>query len=333
MSLSQEIDCPDEIWSKFTFNFVYIEQNFDVYAYLRMILSAIGSLLNLAILAVFYAKNLNSRFEKCLRTYSLASFIILVISFMAKIVDFNLYTTAGFYSRLVLHSAYYVAIAFSRMLETYIIYERIQLYKPGLKFLSKTSLTKLSIQFLVLAILANSSDIALLLNRYALDIVKDCNSTEKFESFLFLEDDFFRFFSYFMLYLNFLVCLIVDISLNLYLLNIMKTLHMKISDTSEIKDRRTERNNAIIAIVLCLISTVFTIVSFFRNFFTINKDLQISELNISSDFVFKLIDFFFIFKFSINFFLFYFLNKKFRESVNRKGNLLSSFLCHKKYMV
>ena len=324
--------CPDESWSKNNQNnIMYIIQDLDIYAYLKMLFSVIGSILNLAILTVFVldAKKFNTRFDKFLRNHSCVSLMVLIVLFIKSFTACGLLTETGFYMRLMFSLVTYIMQSFCHILDTYMIYERIQIYNPKLKFLSKTSTFKLTFLIIILAILENLNEIPLLMNRYSV-IIQKCNGTEtEFKNFIFLNNRYYEIFCYFLLYFEFLLKLIIDLILNVYLLKKMRLLHMKISDTSDIKNKVTERNNTIIAIVLCLISSCLTIVSFMHDFFKIKSNLLVDGLNVSL-LAFKLFDFVLIFKYSLNFFLFYFLNKKFRESVNRLGRLFS---CHKNYMI
>ena len=315
-----EIQCPDSIWSNYTHNFIYVyKARVPGMVYSRMALSLTGCILNLAIFVIFYAKKLDSRFEKCLRDYSLASFIILIIYFTTAFFNFNYYTTVGFYLRVFVYSTLYITLSFTRILDTYIIYERIQLYKPDLKFLSKLKFAKLSAIFLTIAILSNFNEIIMLMHRFAFKISKNCKATKIILSYLFLEKTAFKIFGYIIITSKFLLNFVIVLVLNLYLLKVVKTFHryktcLKISATSDLRNKTRERNNTVIALVLCFISTCLSFVSFFDSFFDMNLGI---DKNKFFELIYILIDFFIMLKFSVNFFLFYFLNRKFKKCINK----------------
>lgn len=324
----EENICLDVISSNITNSFFCVKKMLVCSDYLQLILSSAGCTLNLAILFVFHGNKFKTRFYKLLKFYSYISLIILTEFFIISFTEFNRSIASGFYVRLFFHSLLYTIVTFSRTLDTFIIYERIQLYKPLLKFISKISLGKLVILFFTIAILANLNEIPLLIDRYniEMDMLRKFNVTEKSKSSLFIKKRSFKAFSYFMLISKFLICFTLDLVLSLYLLKIMKSFHRKISDYSEMKNRKAERNNTIIAVFLCLITTTHSIGSFIHNFIYINNDLDLSVFPS----IYTFVNFLIILKYSINFFLFYFFNKKFKDCFRNKCRIL---LCNKKNIV
>jgi hypothetical protein len=330
-----ELDCPTEIWDKYTHYIIYFYQHSRIVAhYLRLITSLTALILNLAVLVVFSMMKFNTRFDKILSTYSFVCFVASAGFFTTNFVNFNYFTTIGFYLRFFFHSVRHVIIAFVRCLDTFIIYERIQLYKPSLKFLSKTSCTKLTVLFLAVATFTHFHDYIIIMNRYAVIIDVECNATEQIKSYLLFKDKNLQTVCFSILVFEFIFYLVLDLVLNLYLLKILKDFHrykncLRISACSMIRNKIVERNNTIIAIALCLITNFLSIALFVEAFFNISIDYYRLELN---KLVSNIIVYFIIFKYSKNFFLFYFLNRKFRKCVNKAAEkccLCSMFFCRK----
>lgn len=321
----EEISCPDGIYSNYTRHFIYITKAYTAWDYVKLCLGTIGCILNLIILIVFYAKKLTTRFERILSTYSFVSFTILAIYSLSIFFNFNFYTTVGFYMRVAFHSALFITISFNSFLDTYMIYERIQLYKPHMKFMLKISFVKLSLVILLLAVLVNIHETTLLLNRYAFHVIDSkCNATARIQSYYF-QSHAFRIICYVTLVSKFVFNLIVDLVLTIYLLRIVRHFHryktgLKILACSKMRSRTKERYNTIIAVVLCLITTVLSLITVIDKFFNIQVELLVIKTSLI---VFNIAEYFIMFKYSINFFLFYFLNRKFRKCVNRVARVFA----------
>lgn len=314
-----EITCPEEIYSNYTRHFMYIEKNRIAFDYATFSLGIIGCILHLIILIVFRVKKLITRFERILSIYSFASFIILAMYALSRIVNFNFYTTVGFYMRVLSHSALYITISYSSIIDTYIIYERIQLYKPHMKFMFKISLVKLSIFFLVLAVIANIPQITLILNRYRYQLIdNNCNVTTQIQSYSF-ESHTYRIICFIILGLQYSFSKFVDLILTIYLLRIFRHFYrnkngLNNSVCAKMTNRTKERNNTIIAVVLCLVSTFLSLITLMDKVFNIQIELLTIRTGLT---IFHVGEILIIIKYSINFFLFYFLNRKFRKCVNR----------------
>ena len=159
----------------------------------------------------------------------------------------------------------------------------------------------------------------MLMHRFAFKISKNCKATKIILSYLFLEKTAFKIFGYIIITSKFLLNFVIVLVLNLYLLKVVKTFHryktcLKISATSDLRNKTRERNNTVIALVLCFISTCLSFVSFFDSFFDMNLGI---DKNKFFELIYILIDFFIMLKFSVNFFLFYFLNRKFKKCINK----------------
>lgn len=318
------IVCPDEIWQDFTYNIIRYYNHNNTVHYLQVIMSGVGSVLNLAILFVFYVKQFNTRFDKLLSAYSFASLVVSIQYLTTCFVNFNFFTKVGFYMRIIDCFINQVFVSFCRILDTFLVYERIQIYKPEIKFLSKTSFTRLIIWILTVAILTDPIEVVVLINGYANQIHDKCTDTENIKNYLILNDLILRIICYSLVAFEFFFYLITDLILTLYLLKILKTFHrykrcLRITACSQIRNRTVERNNTIIVIVLCSISTLISL----AKFFTSSIPIKVFEIN---DDVRRFCESIIIFKYSINFFLFYFLNRKFRRSVNK---IRKSCVCKK----
>lgn len=282
--------------------------------YLRMIMSSIGSVMNLAVLIVFYANKFNTRFDKLISAYSFASLVVSVHYLINCFVSFNYLIKIGFFIRLLFSALNQIFVSFCRNLDTFLVYERIQIYKPEIKFLSKTSFIKLTITILIVAVLTDSLELVTLMDYYACIIYKDCKD-ENLKSYLILENKLLKILCFFMILSELLFYFITDLILTVYLLKILKTFYrykkcLRITACSKIRNKKVKRDNTITGIVLCSLSTLTSLAKFFTTFERI-KFFEISKV------VYTICESFIVIKYSINFFLFYFLNRKFRRSVNR----------------
>lgn len=167
MSLFQTINCTNSSCS--TISETYINST-SILVGILLIISFIGIVFNsISVYIFFISKSMKTRFFQYLKIFSIHSlltnlndflFYILFIALNQTIYmsgDALLYTSETF----IRYHTYFYLLAwsyiytFGGIISIFIVYERLQMYNPGLKFMSKLSPLVISIIVIMVSILIN----------------------------------------------------------------------------------------------------------------------------------------------------------------------------------
>ena len=167
MPLFENINCTNISCSVFSQTYYTLTS---VSCGIMLSFSAIGLIFNSISVNIFLAtKNMDTRFFQYLKIFSTDSLLINLNDFIFYLLFFvvnsnvfvsgpNLLYPNKYY--IYYYSYVYVAVwchvyTFGGLISIFFVYERLQLYNPGLKFLSKLSPKVVSIIMIILSIIIN----------------------------------------------------------------------------------------------------------------------------------------------------------------------------------
>ena len=289
--------------------------------------SLLGIILNSITAFIFiFSNNSSTKFLKFLKFYSLNSLGISLNDF--SFINYYLFTNNYVYiinnkfynesnlTPFIVYLNFFVFFStFSGMLDIFIVYERIQIYLRDLKFLRNKSAAIISFCVLLYSIVLN---IPIGIAREICDVNISIESNVNITIYCYK----LREFHYNNIYLisifvfNFMrdiMNFIIEIILNIVLMLTMRRYYnnrmaLNISNMNLFEFRRTDTNNAKIALFLNFISAFFHMTSF--STVILIKYFSFSYFHIFS----KIIILAYTSRHSMNIFLFLKLNKKFRRN-------------------
>ena len=265
-------------------------------SYTVLLLSLSGFILNSIAFYIFLLRISigSSKFLRLLRVYTCNCVLINLNDIILMIL--TLTATGTVYSyKTVQHSSSFIFIffyifiyktiwsltfTFSSLLDLAIVYERILLYLPSLKFLRKTSVSNISFGILVCAIAINLPIfLSRNLEQYEFKFNENLTATVYIDTFKeYKYQGIFLVAYYTSLILRDLIQLVLDICFNIALM-IMVFNHYKMKSSLSKNNQRTSvsnktlLNNTLIAFIICLFSDIIPLLP--------------SSLNLSRNFYFK----------------------------------------------
>jgi len=257
------------------------------------------------------------------RAFTYANLFILVVtallnfsSFFIFFKNMNINKNGWFHYVFYISMSFLIGIVytFKAVFEFFLVYERIQLFNPRLKFCADFSVLTISFFILVFSILINTLGIM----RYTLkiDVLRGVNRTiEIFDKF---------------------VILIIEISANVVLVVTMKKFYLKKKylqnpgrrfallersssakrNKRPISQKKFKLNNVKISFILSFILTIYR---FLEACWYLTKMLAYRKIPTCFRLIVNYLEHFLILsRLTFIFFIFYFLNRKFRSLVNQK---------------
>ena len=206
-----------------------------------------------------------------------------------------------------------ISYSFGSLLDTYLVYERIQLLRAELKFIKNTPVW---IVALFLLFIACSLNITVYLSREVNVRILNTNTSNK--TLYFIDTTYisqnigFIFYTYFNNFVRDGITVLIDILFNISLVQSMKRFnarHLFLSTQSHSVSilKKSERKNIFIAFILCLMSVFIHIVSF------LTFMLFISGLKSVWTFTSLINGILHSIKNAMNFFIYLLLNEKFKK--------------------
>jgi len=320
-----------------------LEQCYNKFANLNSIrisyyaVSTLAILLNIASIVVFSLGKFNTKFDKYLKIYSINQVIInshiivnFVLTYYTPGLQLNSKWNLGFWIFTIRVGFYYISMILNDLVDNLMLSEHLTLYSKNWKLCARTSASQLvvivclcSIPFAVFEVvqirgIIKISNLALL-NRFNF-----ANNTKEFyskldsfqapnlvtsEGFKVLENVYFI--------LKFLLFMGVDLYMNILLVFSIKKFYkrikcMNIRDSSNRK--KIKRSNIKIVLVMCLLANILRLMTIlsrlcYRYLYSSSNGKSLRVLD-------EIVGLLISTKSTINFFIFYFLSKKFKEFVN-----------------
>jgi len=286
------------------------------FTYANLFILVITALLNFSSFFIFFMNNFKSKFEQYLKIYSFIS-MFLNLSYLVEILVLGLVNKNGWFHYVFYILMYFligIVYTFKAVFEFFLVYERIQLFNPRLKFCADFSVLTISLFILVFSILINTLGIM----RYTLkiDVLRGVNRIIKiFEKF---------------------VILIIEIFANVVLVVTMKKFYLKKKylqnpgrrfallersssakrNKRPISQKKFKLNNVKISFLLSFILTIYR---FLEACWYLTKMLAYQKIPTCFRLIVNYLENFLILsRLTFIFFIFYFLNRKFRSLVNQK---------------
>ena len=238
---------------------------------------------------------------------------------MISIFVIDTSTSLGFWLVFAIIRIYYIVGYFGQLLDIFIIAERIQLFLGNNRVKSKI-MYKVCTAVIILSVIVSVFESLVVVDSIAyINSLLSCKRLTKYENMNFHKNELFVFFGFFFISLRFLSTFIPDLVLNIILLKCIKRYHnikQRLSSTKDGRIKKSERNNSFIAILLCMISSLLSIslfllgVKYFKNLTKFVSFSQSYQYTLQYEILIGI-------RHSINFFVFYFLSKKFKKTVNK----------------
>ena len=306
---------------------------------MHMCLSAIGVILNSLCVFIFkFSKNMEEKFLILLRHYSFNSLLFNFNVFMVQLVAlclpafaFNWNETGIYfidnYSFVLYYTYIYqniwaILYTYAGILDIFIVYERILLYKPSVNFMRKQTARNISFYVFIFSIIINipviysrqTKEYLLLLDDKEITVyrhgTRDLNENIIILVVTYLAN-FFR---------DITTC-IIEITINIYLILAMfdyyrnkQSVLNRANNTDQITAnniivfRKSDINNSRIAMFICFCSSLSHILVFSILIIFIFADFKVYIIYAYC------IGLFFVIRHSLNFLIFLKLNKKFRRN-------------------
>lgn len=319
-------------------------------SYTFILITLTGSLLNALSLFIFiFSNNMDTKFLRLLKCYIVNSLVVTVNHFVlftllafitsSPLTNRNIYYNRTIMSNSLQFTQYYsyiflpvwtLSYTYGSLLDITIVYERILMYSPKIKFMRNVQIYFYLLVFLLLSCVINlpanlSRDIYSLAMNLTNTPINDTIVVYTIKKRIFYYNDLFTVCLYTSTFMRDILTLVIEIAVTIKLLitiyrfydkkreKVAMTSAEAIKSISELNSdpiifRRTDMRNSQITLYICFISFVSHVGSF--------SALIVLYFNHSDlhTYTIGFFGFFFLVRHSVNFFLFLKLNKKFKRN-------------------
>lgn len=320
------------------------------FSFTFIVITLTGSLLNALSLFIFiFSNNMDTKFLRLLKCYIVNSLVVTVNHFVlftllafitsSPLTNRNIYYNGKMMSNSLQFTQYYsyiflpvwtISYSYGSLLDITIVYERILMYLPKLKFMRNVQIYVYLLVFLLLSCVINlpanfSRDIYSLAMNLTNSPLNDTIVVYTIKKRIFHYNDLFTVCLYASTFMRDILTLVIEIAVTVILLITMYRFYNKKRETvartsteaiSSINEqssdaiifRRTDMRNSQITLYICFISFVSHVGSFLA--------LIVLYFNHSDlyTYIVGFFGFFFLIRHSVNFVLFLKLNKKFKRN-------------------
>ncbi len=267
---------------------------------------------------IFSCSKFKTKFETYLKIYSFNSifvnFYFLIESILVICAPKLILTTYGFIYWTIHLTLSYINITFSFCLDTFIIYERIQILNPRVIFLANKSVYTISMGIIVFSLVTSSfqimEDISQMLSSNR-GILENENIFFYKEITELSESIYFKIVYNIFLFIRLVITLVIDVVLNVMLIVTIRGFYKRRKYTLNMQERysRNRQENRV-ALIMCLSTAIFRLLDFML-VFLINTYLKNGPY-VRYAVAFGILELLNTLKPAGNFFVFYFLTRKFK---------------------